>query len=566
MRWQIRRVTRQAASGTTFEEDIHYGDVLTLGRGADQAIYLPDLRAALAHVRVTSLRGGQYQIESQITAGVRVNGSIVSSANGGPGTTIDIGSTRIRLIQPPQDFEAAVEVSQIEKAEISAQEKARAPKLTLTEAGLRKRSLSWILFGVVLLLALILPLLAHYIPAFRTVGDPLPMGSRSQWETGPLANSHHFFGQQCTTCHEGGFARVKDEDCRSCHQSTPGHADPEKFQLSLLGDARCAFCHRDHNGDELIRKDQELCSSCHKDTWTTHDESTKPLAVGDFGDDHPAFVVTLPQWNEAGVYTPVRTPLATTGIKENSGLIFRHDVHLDAKGIRGPKGDEVLDCNSCHHSEPGGARMQPINFEKDCQSCHLLTFSVRGADRQVQHGNVAEVGFAIQEFFAREALEGGFDQVDAPSVVRVRRRPGQSVTPQERADALAWARDQATTTLNRLFDGKACSECHTTYRGPDGDWNVKPVRVTGSWFPRSDFTHRRHDTMACADCHVASTSKSSSDLLLPNIDNCRQCHGGEHSRNKVPTTCIDCHGFHTRDKHSDAAGQSSINILSKPVR
>ena len=37
MRWLIRRVTRQAKSGAAFEEDIHYGDVLTLGRGADQA-------------------------------------------------------------------------------------------------------------------------------------------------------------------------------------------------------------------------------------------------------------------------------------------------------------------------------------------------------------------------------------------------------------------------------------------------------------------------------------------------------------------------------------------------
>jgi hypothetical protein len=547
MRWLIRRVTRQVKAGAAYEEDIHYGDVLTLGRGADQAIFLPDLRAALAHARVTSISGGQYKIESLITAGVRVNGSIVSATTGGPGTTIDIGTTRVQLLEPPRDYEAAVEVSQIDKAEIAQQERARAPKLTLTEAGLRKRLWSWSLFVGVLSIALGLPLIAHYVPSARSITDPLPAGSRAQWETGELAASHHFFGKECTTCHAGGFATVRDEACRSCHQNTPGHADPKKYDMILLGDASCAFCHRDHNGrDALVRADQELCSDCHKEISAKGQALPKQLDADDFGTMHPAFVVTLPQWTDKGVYAPVRAALATPGIKETSGLIFPHDVHLASEGIRGPNGDEKLECVSCHKQEAGGARIQPIKFETDCQRCHLLTFSVRGADRQVQHGKVAEVGFAVQEFFAREALEGGFDQVDAPTVVRVRRRPGQSVTPQERAEALTWARDQANTTLDRLFDGQACSTCHTTYRDEQGAWNVKPVRVTGAWFPRSEFTHRKHDTMACGDCHKAQTSSDSSDLLLPNIDNCRDCHGGEHVENKVPSTCISCHGFHIR--------------------
>jgi pSer/pThr/pTyr-binding forkhead associated (FHA) protein len=548
MRWLIRKITRQARSGAAFDEDIHYGDVLTLGRGADQAIFLPDLRAALAHARVTALGPGQYRIESLITAGVRVNGSIVSSTTAGPGSQIDIGTTRVQLLEPPRDFEAAVEVSQIDKAEIDAQDRARAPTLTLTEAGLRKRAASWSLFILVLVLALGVPLAAHYVPSARPLTDNLPIASRMQWETGSLAASHHFFGKECTSCHLGGFVSVQDASCRSCHQNTPGHADPAKFDLALLGDGRCAFCHRDHNGvDALVRADQELCSDCHQNLSSRGDGIPAQLDVSDFGKDHPGFVVTLPAWNSSGAYAPVRAALSTPGIREGSGLKFPHDTHLAATGIRGPDGDETLVCASCHRPEAGGARLQPIQFESDCQRCHQLTFSVRGADRQVQHGKVAEIGFAVQEFFAREALEGGFDQVDAPTIVRARRRPGQSITPQERAEALTWARDQATTALDRLFDGRACSECHTSFRDEAGAWNVKPVRVAGSWFPRSDFSHRKHDTMNCASCHQAETSSDSSDLLLPDIDNCRECHGGEHARGKVPSTCISCHGFHTGD-------------------
>ena len=44
MRWLIRRVTRKGKGSVAYEEDIHYGDVLTVGRGSDQAIFVPDLR------------------------------------------------------------------------------------------------------------------------------------------------------------------------------------------------------------------------------------------------------------------------------------------------------------------------------------------------------------------------------------------------------------------------------------------------------------------------------------------------------------------------------------------
>ena len=41
---------------------VRCGDVLTIGRAADQAIFLPDLRAALNHARVTLLSSGQYKV------------------------------------------------------------------------------------------------------------------------------------------------------------------------------------------------------------------------------------------------------------------------------------------------------------------------------------------------------------------------------------------------------------------------------------------------------------------------------------------------------------------------
>ena len=542
MRWLIRRVLKRA-SGDVFEDDIHFGDTLGIGRGTDQAVYITDLRAALAHVRVTALGNGRYRVESLIAAGVRVDGTSQMNATVASGSSIDIGATRIRLIEPPNDFEAAVEISVLDEAQIEA---ARVvPRLTLTEAGLGKRRWSWALLALMLLLGLGLPLASHYAPPVRDAVESLPLGGRAVWETGSLASAHHFFGSDCQQCHVDAFVSVRDAQCETCHAQTAAHVSAD-FDLSLAGNDRCAHCHRDHNGAQgLIRSDQQLCADCHAGIDTRIAHADAHADVADFGKQHDGFVVSLPQWNAQGEFTPVRAALATAGIKEQSGLVFPHDLHLDPAGIRGADGDDqVLDCASCHQPEPGGARMLPIDFEQHCQSCHKLTFSIREADREVPHASVEKVGYTITEFFAREALEGGFNETNAPNVVRVRRRPGQPITPQERAEALSWARDQARTAINRLFEDKACSTCHAVSRNAAQEWTVAPVRVAGAWFPKSRFDHGSHTTMQCIDCHNAPNAASSEVLLLPDIDNCRQCHGGEHATNLVPTTCIDCHAFH----------------------
>lgn len=542
MRWLIRRVLKRS-SGDVFEDDIHFGDTLGIGRGTDQAIYITDLRAALAHARVTAIGGHRYRVESLIAAGVRIDGVSQQNATVKAGSCIDIGSTRIRLIEPPADIDAAVEVVVLDEAEVDAAKPA--PKLTLTDAGLTKRRWSWSLWALMLLFGLGLPLASHYAPPVRDVVEAMPFAGRALWEAGPLASAHHFFGSDCQQCHVDAFVSVRDEQCEACHAQTATHVATD-FNLSLAGNDRCAHCHRDHNGAEgLVRSDQHLCSDCHDGIDARIANADAHADVADFGTRHAGFVVSLPQWNAQGEFTPVRAALATPGIKEHSGLTFPHDVHLDPAGIRGADGDDaVLECAACHTPEPGGARMQAIDFERHCQGCHKLTFSIREADREVPHASVEKIGYTISEFFAREALEGGFNDTNVPNVVRARRRPGQPITPQERAEALSWARDQARTAIDRLFEDKACSTCHQVSRDTGQEWTVAPVRVAGAWFPKSRFDHGSHTTMQCIDCHNAPNAASSEVLLLPDIDNCRQCHGGEHSKNRVPTTCIDCHAFH----------------------
>ena len=61
------------------------------------------------------------------------------------------------------------------------------------------------------------------------------------------------------------------------------------------------------------------------------------------------------------------------------------------------------------------------------------------------------------------------------------------------------------------------------------------------------FNHGKHKDVSCAECHAADTSMKSSDVLLPKIEGCQTCHGGEQATDKIPSTCISCHGFHRDD-------------------
>ncbi|HRQ65513.1 MAG TPA: hypothetical protein PKZ76_11755, partial [Xanthomonadaceae bacterium] len=236
--------------------------------------------------------------------------------------------------------------------------------------------------------------------------------------------------------------------------------------------------------------------------------------------------------------------------QERSGLRFPHDKHLDVDGVNAPTGRRVLDCADCHRPEPGGAKMVPIDFGKHCQECHTLTFDITAPGREVPHAKVEEILFMLDDFYARRALEGTVVDASAPVTLRTRRRPGQPVTREERAEALTWARDKARQVGETLFSGRACAVCHrvTPPRGVEDTWQIAPVRVAGVWFPKAKFTHARHTTFACADCHDAKLSSNSSDLLIPDIANCQGCHAGEHSvRDRVSTTCIQCHGYHESD-------------------
>ena len=549
MRWLIQRVTRKGKGSVAREESVHDGDVLTIGRATDQAICLPDLRVALAHARVSALGRGQYRVESLIVAGVRVDGEITQATNVGPGAKIEVGSTRLTVLAAPRGYDAAIEVSTLDKGEQAAVKAGRARPTTLAQTRLGKRGPSWLLFALILGLCFGVPAASHFSAPLRAFLAHAHLPGTGFWNPGPLDSAHRKFGSDCTQCHQQPFVRVKNEACLTCHANTKAHADPAKFDFAALGDTHCRACHQDHQGaNGMIRTDQALCSDCHADLKERLPNKTQLSDVGDFGTQHPEFRLNLPAWSADGKFAP-QTTRWSADLKEMSGLKFNHQKHLAAKGLSTPDGHRVLTCADCHRTEPGGAKMQPIEFEGLCHQCHKLTFDTLDPEREVPHANPAGVIYTLDEYYAKRALEGGYADTRAPAGVQQRRRPGEAsqISPQQKQEALAWARDRAREAAHTVFTGKACVTCHTVTEPTEAgqDWKIAPVRVSGAWYVDANFTHLKHSTMKCEDCHKnAPQSHESSDVLIPGIATCRECHGGAHADKKVQSTCIACHNYH----------------------
>lgn len=551
MVWLVRTQTKRKGS-VVHSDDSVPGSTLTIGRAAGQGVFLSDLSVALEHARIVPLKGNRYRIESLIAAGVRVDGKLQQSAGAGYGTTLDIGNHRIEIIKAPKGFEHAVVVSELAQMGTMVQRaavQARRGASSLSQTWLAKRSTSWILFCVAIVAGLVAPVTGFFMPEIGNTLREMPVvPSDHQWSAGSLQTAHHFFGQDCQNCHTKPFVRVKDDACTSCHQSTLAHADGDFFAVGELLETPCALCHRDHNGATgLISAEQSLCTDCHTGLDQTTGGRTILENVHDFGDSHPQFKVQLAAFDLDGQFAPRRSSLDSDLLIEDSNLLFPHDIHLDMEGINAPEGNRVLECGDCHAVEPGGGKMLPVDFETMCHDCHTLGFDPTAPDREVPHGDAPEVVFMMQEYYTNKALRGGVTDGTAPAVVRKRRRPGERVSREERMEILAWADERAHRVGQSMFEGRACGVCHRVERvETEGgiSWDVAPVRVAGAWFPKAFFTHDSHSTMQCESCHSASASASSDDVLIPGIANCRQCHGGEDSKDKVPSPCIDCHVYH----------------------
>ncbi len=548
MRFLIRFISKNAAGGVEQHDKIIDAPAITMGRATDQILHLKDRRARLAHARIEA-KNGSVHITTAALAGVTVNGHSERDVELKVGDEIEVGANVIRVIEAPEgaDFAISFELSAAASGE-TMETSWTAPVSGL--GGLTKRRLSWVLAIVVVVTTFAVPALTLTNPSLASLmrGSSL-LPDDGWWISGPVHSAHSATAAECDSCHSVPFRRVPDSACIECH-SVARHAAPKH---AVLGVERCASCHLEHGEPPaLVWTHQGLCADCHAEPPAELD--INPAA--DFLDAHPGFRVTLvqPVFADGGEmdWQTVRVPLDESATADRSNLKFDHAVHLDPDGILTPDGKRVIDCDACHRPEPGGAYMLPVSMDEHCAGCHALSFDPDEPNRVVPHGDPPGVVRALIEYYSARLL--GED----PDAVEQRlRRPGRTLTREDRDRAAAEARAQALAVAEDLFERRVCANCHEVTRQAGDDdvpWYVLPVRLTENFFPHANFSHAAHDTAVaeCSSCHAAADSVSSADLLMPDLESCRDCHGsGVAKRNadaQIPSTCILCHGFHAPAK------------------
>jgi hypothetical protein len=537
------------------------GGSFNIGRGSQCQIHLPDPRVALNHARIM-VSDTVATIDAE-PGRIQINGRDVDGARLAVGDRIDIGPYVVLVETPPPGYPLALTVTLPVAAASSATR--LVPKVLSRLPGISKRRLSYLAFGGVLLVFLLVPILADVLMG-RAAPKPdsknammkeiVPIVSAAlvqTWNPGPISPGHRMFARTCNECHQKSFARVQDQACVTCHKSVRDHVETGVLPASMVGAPRCAECHREHAGQ--LRANASACLDCHGNIKTRNTKTTLP-DIHDFESDHPAFKLSFrtgPKKEDIQ-----RIPQTDKGkLAEKSGLKFPHNVHVSKRGIKGPNGRVVLDCMRCHAPDDAGLRFKSVNMEEHCGNCHRLEFEPAVTKRQVPHGSERDVMTTLRGFYAGIALgEKPADVVAAQDLAGIKKQvhlAKETWRETYRRETLEWVNLKVAKVAQDVFEERVCSVCHEVASVADNaevPWKITPVSITDDWLPKSRFDHSKHRTFECAGCHDVAKSKENSDVAIPDIKKCQECHvGSQPAKNKVTSRCESCHGFHVGSLH-----------------
>jgi hypothetical protein len=419
------------------------------------------------------------------------------------------------------------------------------------------------------------------------------------FQAGPLSAGHSLFNNDCGKCHVGNLQTlnrlvrfdptihsVPDSACLSCHAA-------QAHNTKMAEQTACVSCHREHHGlKRLVQVADAACTNCHGNLSA----ALAPGQTTTFRDvarwaDHPTFAH---RWE---------------GAPGDPGTVaFNHAAHLDPTGIpvlhdpAGKGGEDrrsrrkVLQCKDCHAPDEAGRQMKPIRYDAHCASCHPLTVTLPiKADAEAARQALTRFSHTPAPHQAPEAVRAALrDRLTqlikaTPALLG---QPGETATPTRpipgsksdtgpaRPETVSreefdWVGRQLIEVEKPLFGSKSqsgCGYCHQRIEATNPGEGELPrfapslinertfpdLGVRNQWFPHNRFHHESHRMISCSECHPASASRRTSDVLLPSIDTCRQCHSGKAGAT-ARTDCVECHTYHPGGGKLEFHGRLTID-------
>ena len=554
MTFLIRTIDHTATGREIVRDRSVESDRLSIGRATTNDVVVADLAVEQHHVSVSTGDRGQLSIEAIGNRDFTLDGHRQTSVTLDParGGALTLGLYTLTFGREP-DGKTLVTVTQ-EEREFGNRDAIRG--FDLASAMPSKRAAAWIGVLVILGAFLVVPIWSSLAREDKQAGaDGIDQVAwDSSWSTGKLSLAHHSLENNCEACHVEPFVSVRDETCLSCHEDIGDHADRPRLATSrgpmgtgeaLLwqvaetfgkeGPEACTTCHTEHEGaGRMEPAAEQFCSSCHEDM----DARLTDTALGnahDFGTAHPEL--------QALVHTALgddgRSRVMLDGkAREQNGLRFPHAMHLSAtNGVARmadtlPAYGEALVCSDCHLPTDDRNGFLPVEMESSCESCHSLVYDKVGSTfRSLRHGDVAQMRADLM----------AMDRAPRRPVTQGLRRPGEFKRGGRYFQDFGRPARNYTAVAQALSDQGVCGECHI----PSGDGGVMPVFQHSDYFLNARFDHEAHEQEDCTTCHAADQSDSATDLLMPTLASCRECHSGaEAAQAEVPSTCAMCHSYH----------------------
>ncbi|HZZ20908.1 MAG TPA: hypothetical protein VFE25_16155 [Opitutaceae bacterium] len=380
-------------------------------------------------------------------------------------------------------------------------------------------------------------------------------GSMGHLAMAALSTSKHSLSfAVLSSSHPKDFSHM-DHSCVACHSAESFH------QADVVKDTACVVCHMEHQGTEsMAQVASHGCADCHGsagDMALARERSaalpaalfTRQKAQGrlvhveprpaqgytevitSFAEDHPEFRVLRE-----------KTPDSNT-------LRFNHRFHLlgaDVPLVNGRR----LECADCHRPDASGAYMAKVSFEQSCRTCHGLEFDPETPGMKLPHGDPAfarnylrSLPVQYADYATRVAGVNGTSAVDAYVRKRIEslRRREHSGEELERRVFLGEGSARREAGSAARASSTSCALCHEVTWKQSGAPAITAPAAPDRWLPGARFSHASHSTMSCGDCHAASSSELTSDVILPTQQSCVRCHS---PKGGAVDTCTSCHTYH----------------------
>jgi hypothetical protein len=419
--------------------------------------------------------------------------------------------------------------------------------------------------------------------------------SEEFFSTGRISSHHAQFEQDCSRCHDKtavigneitaakfnavlkdrfrhglDFAAI-DNRCERCHEDERPTLGLKKeydvHEPNVIDKRACSICHVEHLGPgPMKRVADSQCATCHNDAQimaaSAQKGMTLPAAIFEVRRPGHGQVVPMtvrPKGGYTQVFASFHRDASRGGhpefqlIREKTAdpdtLKFNHSRHFanDIPPVKGQK----LECIYCHKADPQGRFYLRINFEAHCQSCHALQFDERNPSLHLPHGDVNLVRTFLRtlpaqyaELARTQGKAGDYNDVKtfvAQQMNGLRRQFGSDEAFERTIffETSPYKREEAAPSRAN-FSG--CAHCHTVKMEGRSPVVTPPVQID-RWMLRANFTHAKHDSVSCEDCHQhARTSQLTADVLMPAKQNCVVCHSPETK--KISSDCITCHTYH----------------------